>query len=131
MSIQDFAAVSSCVEWEGLRSWEMSCAICFMTILTWPYLYAVIMIYPCTSASNLWYLSHPTPAIREETLSACRQARDRGCPIVCLTSGGEISRVAKEYNLPALQMPVGYQPRQTLGFSLINTLSANLANIPG
>ncbi len=58
----------------------------------------------------------------EETLSAARQARERGARIVALTSGGELARLAKEWGAPRYHIPFKGQPRAALGHSLIPLL---------
>ena len=53
----------------------------------------------------------------EETLSAFAQCRERNCPIIVLSTGGQISDYACEYDLDSILIPSGYQPRAALGFS--------------
>lgn len=50
----------------------------------------------------------------QETLSALREALERNCPVVVLTSGGEMQRIATERCLPLLPLPGGMQPRAAL-----------------
>jgi len=50
----------------------------------------------------------------EETLSALHEALERGCPVIALTSGGEMQRIAGERGLPLLPLPRGMQPRAAL-----------------
>jgi glucose/mannose-6-phosphate isomerase len=52
----------------------------------------------------------------EETLSAFRQARVRGCRIVAVTSGGELGRLAQHYGYPVKAVPGGMPPRAALGY---------------
>ena len=58
----------------------------------------------------------------EETLSAVRQARERGARIVALTAGGELLRLSKEWGAPVYLIPFKGQPRAALGHSLIPLL---------
>ena len=58
----------------------------------------------------------------EETLSAARQARQRGARIIALSSGGELARLAKEWSAPMYAIPFKGQPRAALGHSLIPLL---------
>lgn len=58
----------------------------------------------------------------EETLSAVRQARERGARILALTAGGALLRLAKEWSAPAYSIPFRGQPRAALGHSLIPLL---------
>jgi len=50
----------------------------------------------------------------EETLSAFAQSRQRGAQIVCLTSGGQVGRIAAADNLPRFSLPSGFPPRSAL-----------------
>ncbi len=59
----------------------------------------------------------------EETLSAARQARERGARIIALASGGELLRLAKEWGAPTYTIPFKGQPRAALGYSLIPLLA--------
>lgn len=54
----------------------------------------------------------------EETLSAVNDALELGCDLVCLSSGGELTRIAKEQHAGIAVLPGGYPPRSALGFSL-------------
>lgn len=58
----------------------------------------------------------------EETVSAMKQAIKKGAFIVCVTSGGEIERMATENNIPCFLIPGGMPPRACLGYSLIQLL---------
>ena len=53
----------------------------------------------------------------EETLSTFAQCKKRDCPIIVLSTGGQISDYACEYDLDSILIPSGYQPRAALGFS--------------
>ena len=52
----------------------------------------------------------------EETLSCYADARDRGARIVCLTTGGDVGRIAEESGHDIMRVPTGYPPRAALGF---------------
>jgi glucose/mannose-6-phosphate isomerase len=54
----------------------------------------------------------------EETLAATMEAIDRGCIVVCISSGGQILDVAFENAFPFIQIPDGYPPRTALSFSI-------------
>lgn len=54
----------------------------------------------------------------EETLSAFRQALDRKATIICISSGGKVSALAEEHDLPIVKIPGGMPPRAALGYSL-------------
>lgn len=53
----------------------------------------------------------------EETLSAMKQACDRNAEIICITSGGEVLKMADEHNLNRIIIPGGMPPRACLGYS--------------
>lgn len=53
----------------------------------------------------------------EETLSACRLARRRGCRVVTLSSGGRLGRMSGGRS--HIRLPPGYRPRAALAFMLL------------
>lgn len=58
----------------------------------------------------------------EETLAMYADAKKRGCDIIVLSSGGKITDMAQADGFPVYGSPLGYQPRQALGFSLSTLL---------
>ncbi|MFM2284686.1 MAG: hypothetical protein RLZZ543_183 [Bacteroidota bacterium] len=54
----------------------------------------------------------------EETLEAMHKAIDQKAMIVCVTSGGEVLRLAQEHQFDAVVIPGGNPPRSCLGYSL-------------
>lgn len=54
----------------------------------------------------------------EETLSALQQAIQSDARIMCITSGGELAKIATEHAFPVFIVPGGYPPRACLGYSL-------------
>ena len=52
----------------------------------------------------------------EETLSAYEDAKRRGCPVICVTSGGRLSELAKTDGFPLISIPSGQPPRTALGY---------------
>ena len=54
----------------------------------------------------------------EETLNAMKQACDQHAEVVCITSGGEVLKMAKEHSLNHIVIPGGMPPRACLGYSL-------------
>ena len=60
----------------------------------------------------------------EETLSAVKQAQERGASLLALTTGGELARLADEWGAPILRYSYDAQPRAALGVSF--TLLLNL-----
>ncbi len=66
----------------------------------------------------------------EETLSAYAQARSAGCRMACVTSGGELGRMAEADGVPVCRVPGGRPPRASTGFLFIPTLSILHAHVP-
>jgi glucose/mannose-6-phosphate isomerase len=61
----------------------------------------------------------------EETLAAVHKAMLKRAHIICITSGGKMLELAKEYNLFYMQIPgASNAPRAMLGFMLISLLYA-------
>lgn len=54
----------------------------------------------------------------EETLSASREAANRGCARVAITSGGMLADMAAAENFPVVVLPGGLPPRASLGLGL-------------
>ena len=52
----------------------------------------------------------------EETLAGFEEANRRGAKIILLTSGGKLAQMAAQFNLPLIKIPVGLQPRASLGY---------------
>lgn len=61
----------------------------------------------------------------EETLSAIQKAMLKRAHIICISSGGKMLELAKEYNLYYIQFPAGKgSPRGQLGYMMISLLYA-------
>ena len=60
----------------------------------------------------------------EETLSSYRQAIQRGARILCITTGGEVERLARKHSHPYIKVPGGLQPRAALAYSFFPLLIA-------
>jgi len=58
----------------------------------------------------------------EETLSQFMQAREKKCPIVCITTGGKLGSLAKENGLTTIGQREGMQPRAAFGYSFVPVL---------
>ena len=58
----------------------------------------------------------------EETLSAMRLAIKRNCEVACITSGGEVKKIAEENNFNISIVPGGNPPRAMLTYSLIQLI---------
>jgi glucose/mannose-6-phosphate isomerase len=53
-----------------------------------------------------------------EVMDLYDKARERGCPMVAIASGGALSRTAEVDKIPMIRVPVGLQPRAALGYLL-------------
>jgi len=59
----------------------------------------------------------------EETISAFEKGIVQGLPVIAIATGGKLIELAKENQVPYIQMPsTGIQPRSALGFSLMALL---------
>ena len=58
----------------------------------------------------------------EETLAAMQEAIEKGCSVICLTSGGKIGQLAQKRGFACGILPPGYPPRAALGFSFVPLL---------
>lgn len=58
-----------------------------------------------------------------ETLEMRRQAKERGCTVVAVTSGGELMRLSEEDGDFVARLPVGMQPRHAIGYMIGYTLA--------
>jgi glucose/mannose-6-phosphate isomerase len=54
----------------------------------------------------------------EETLSMYKQAKEKGCTIVAITTGGELEELATADGFQIYKAEPGFQPRMALGYSL-------------
>ena len=60
----------------------------------------------------------------EETTASYKDAIKRKAKIFCITSGGEVERMAKKYKHPYIKIPGGLPPRAALGYSFFTMLIA-------
>jgi glucose/mannose-6-phosphate isomerase len=60
----------------------------------------------------------------EETLAAVQKAMLKRAHIICITSGGRLLEVAREYNLFYIQIPAASAPRGMIGYMIISLLYA-------
>lgn len=58
----------------------------------------------------------------EETLSAYRDAMSRGSEAIVITSGGKLSKIAKDDGVGVINIPSGIPPRAALGYSFFPLL---------
>lgn len=64
----------------------------------------------------------------EETLSAYTDARKRTAHLLCLTTGGQLARLAKRHGVPCIIIPTGFQPRAAIGYSFFPLLMTILSH---
>ncbi len=57
-----------------------------------------------------------------ETVSALELAHQRGAPVVCLSSGGKVSRLARQWRLPWICLPEGFPPRMAVLYGMVPPL---------
>jgi glucose/mannose-6-phosphate isomerase len=60
----------------------------------------------------------------EETLSACREALERGARLLAITRGGQLGALAEQQHQPVWRFEHAGQPRSAVGFSFMLTLAA-------
>lgn len=61
----------------------------------------------------------------EETLASIQKAMLKRAHVICITSGGKMLEIAKEYNLLYIQVPPGSpSPRAMIGYSITSLLFA-------
>ncbi len=58
----------------------------------------------------------------EETVSALNEAIKRNCQIICISSGGEVQKIAEKNNIDIIVVPAGNPPRAMLTYSLTQLL---------
>ena len=68
----------------------------------------------------------------EEALSAYRESKKRRLPVFVITSGGALSKLAKQDKIPCLLIPKGVEPRFAVGyqFGALMGLCAKLGFLP-
>jgi glucose/mannose-6-phosphate isomerase len=59
----------------------------------------------------------------EETLSCFNQAINKKCPVVAITSGGEVEKTCTEKKISCIKIKKGFQPRYALGLSFFSLLN--------
>jgi glucose/mannose-6-phosphate isomerase len=58
----------------------------------------------------------------EETVTVAKQVLKKGLSPYCVTSGGELLKIATKHKLSAIEIPAGFPPRACLGYSSIQLL---------
>lgn len=64
----------------------------------------------------------------EETVNAMQQGISMKAQIVCITSGGKILELAKQYQCNFIQFPGGKSPRAFIGYSLVQLIKVFVVN---
>jgi glucose/mannose-6-phosphate isomerase len=59
----------------------------------------------------------------EETIQCLHAALEKSCHVVCISSGGEVVRLAKEKGLDHVIIPGGMPPRACLSYSMVQLLN--------
>lgn len=57
----------------------------------------------------------------EETISATNQALNKGSEVICVSSGGELEKIASQNNKCIIKIPSGFQPRGAIGYLFFTT----------
>ncbi|MDR1691205.1 MAG: bifunctional phosphoglucose/phosphomannose isomerase [Candidatus Methanoplasma sp.] len=73
---------------------------------------------PKWADSNTFVIISSYSGNTSETLSMYHQAAERGCPMVIMTSGGELEKLGTERGDKIVKMESGFQPRSALGLSM-------------
>ena len=73
---------------------------------------------PGFTGSESLFIASSYSGNTEETLQSTHEAVERGCSVLCVTSGGKLGELASNKGFPVFPLPQGYPPRAALGFSL-------------
>jgi len=60
----------------------------------------------------------------EETLSAFKQAHQKRCKIIVITSGGKLQEYCEKREIPLIKIPSNFQPRAATAYILFSSLIA-------
>lgn len=71
---------------------------------------------PAYADSDTLFICTSYSGNTEETLTQFVKALKRGCFIVSITSGGKLLEWSKKLNVPCIQVPPDYQPRDAIPF---------------
>jgi glucose/mannose-6-phosphate isomerase len=77
---------------------------------------------PAFAGENTLVIASSYSGNTEETLSAYEEAKVRGCKIICISSGGNLSLLAENEGRLLINIPRGYQPRCAIAFSFFPLL---------
>lgn len=77
---------------------------------------------PAFAGENTLVIASSYSGNTEETLSAYQEAKERGCKIICISSGGNLSLLAENEGIFLIKIPRGYQPRCAIAYSFFPLL---------
>lgn len=77
---------------------------------------------PAFADENTLVIASSYSGNTEETISAYEDAKHKGCKIICISSGGNISVLAENDGYMIIKVPKGYQPRCALAYSFFPML---------
>lgn len=78
---------------------------------------------PACAAAGALVLASSYSGETAEVLSAVEVALARGVPVVAITAGGALARVAADRQLPRVTLPPGLMPRMALGYLLLPAIA--------
>lgn len=88
-------------------------------------------VYPCHGDTLPSFVDSRTLLIvvsysgdTAETLSALQQGIATGATALCVTSGGQLRKVAREHGFTVIEVPSGLPPRAALGYLFLSVLAA-------
>jgi len=88
-----------------------------------------VPVYGCKGYATPFALNERTLLVAfsysgntEETLELFHQGRRSNTPTLCVSSGGELSKLAREAHLSLIDIPAGYPPRQAMGYLSVPVL---------
>jgi len=58
----------------------------------------------------------------EETISSFKNAFEKKCPIITITSNGKLKEYSNKRSIPCISLPEGCQPRSALGYLFFSSL---------
>lgn len=77
---------------------------------------------PAFAGENTLVIASSYSGNTEETISAYEDAKKKGCKIICVSSGGNLSVLAENDGYMIIKVPKGYQPRCALAYSFFPML---------
>ncbi len=77
---------------------------------------------PAFADGNTLVIASSYSGNTEETLSAYVEAKEKGCKIICISSGGNLSLLAENEGRLLIKVPRGYQPRCAIAYSFFPLL---------